>query len=182
MTAENDLRDILLPGETMVWSGRPDWQNAEKPATGWRSKSGAIKFAAIMLLVFIVMMAWGAIFDPRGFASGILGVLIVIAALAFVIAVMNILDRQPSAIIRHDHLYAITDRRLIIHDVSKLTTRSITGPIIYEVQSVENGDVKDLNIRYSHSEDGIATFYALKDVVAPQKLLLEQFSFRKVST
>ena len=179
MTAQNDLRDILLPGETIVWSAKPNWQKAEKPATGWRSKSGAIKFAMIMLLAFIGMMTWGAIFDPRGFASGILGVLIVITALTFVIAVMNILDGQPSAKTRHDHLYAITDRRMLIHDLSKLTTRSIMGPIVYEIQSIENGDVKDINISYSHSEDGFAAFWALDDAVTPQKLLLEQFSFRK---
>lgn len=172
----NELKDILLDGEEVLWSGRPEWENAERPKTGWRAKSGVIKFAVIVFLIFGVLMAFGMLFDPKGFASGMLGVLILIAAIPFVIALLNVFDRRAPAHIRYDHTYAITDRRLIIHDRNKDTTQSVMGRILFEITTTQNGETKNLCVSYAHPDDGFATLYALSDAHTAEKLLLKHFS------
>lgn len=176
----DDLKDILLENEKVLWSGAPKWELAERPKRGWRAKSDVFKFALTMLISFLVMMAWGVIFDPHGFASGILGVLIVFAAMAFAIAIMNVFGSNDPLQVRHDHLYAITDRRVIIRDRSKLTTRSLLGSILYEISTIRNGKTFDLNLSYNYPGDGYATFHALTDATEPERLLLSQFTLRKV--
>ncbi len=173
------MKDVLLPDEKVLWSGRPKWDYAERPKTGWRAKSGVIKFAVIIFLIISVLIAFGMLFDPEGFASGILGVLILVSAISFVVALVNIFDNHDPMHIRHDHLYAITNNRIIIHDRSKLTTRSIMGPVLYAVSTVKNGSTNDININFANKEQDFATFYALSDCAAPEKLLIEKFSRRK---
>ncbi|GJL92553.1 hypothetical protein [Hyphococcus sp.] len=175
----NDLKDILLDGEKVLWSGKPDWDRAEQPKTGWRAKSGVVKFALATLFSFIVLMAFGMIADPQGFASGVLGVFIVILAISFVIALLNVFDRSAPAQIRYDHFYAITDWRLIIHDRNKDTTQSVMGSILFEVTTTQNGETKNLCVSYAHPDDGFAILHALSDARPAEKLLLKNFSRRK---
>jgi len=175
----DDLKDILLDGEEVLWSDKPDWSKAEGPKKGWRAKSGVIKFAATMLLAFFAMMAFGMVFDPEGFASGILGVLILLSAISFVVALLNFFDKNDSMQIRYDHIYAITNRRIIVHERSRLTTQSVMGPVLFEVATIQNGSVKNLSFSYAHPDEGFATMYALSDASAPEKLMIERFSRRK---
>jgi hypothetical protein len=180
MTDKDELKDVLLPEERVLWSGKPEWDYAERPKTGWGAKSGVIKFAVSVFLIISVLMAFGMLFDPEGFAGGILGVLILLSAISFVIALFNIFDKHDPMQLRHDHLYAITNNRIIIHDLSKLTTRSIMGPVLYEVSTVQNGSVHDINVNFANKEEDFATFHALSDCAAAEKLLIEKFSRRKV--
>lgn len=178
----DDLQDILLDGEEVLLSGNPDWENAERPKTGWRAKSGAIKFALIMFISFSAMMAWGAFFDPQAFAGGMLGVLIFLSAISFVVALMIVFgenDYLDPSLIRHDHVYAITETRMIIHDRSKITTQSVIGPVLLEVTTTLNGAVRNLSVSFAQSDSGFAIMYALADAHIPERLLIERFSQRK---
>lgn len=178
----DELNDILLDNETVFWTERPDWEKAERPKAGWRAKSGAIKFALIMLFSFAAMMAWGMIFDPQGFAGGTLGVLIALSFISLAIAAFNIVDSSDDIYVRHDHIYAITNRRILIRNNSKLTTRSLTGSVVYEINTERNGSVFDITVAYNYPGDGYATFHALADPKIPEKLLLNHFALRKAET
>jgi hypothetical protein len=178
----SDLDDILVDGETVLWTGAPNWASASKPKTGWRAKTGTIKFAALMLFAFLTMMAFGMLVDAQGFAGGMLGVLILLSAIAFVIAFFNVIANEETKIIQQDHLYAITDMRVIIHDRTHGTTQSVLGPVLLEVATGWNGETKNLNIRFTHGEDDFATLFALIDAETPAKLLIKNFSRRKAES
>lgn len=179
MTAEDDLKDVLLPGEQVLWSGHPDWDKAEHPKTGWRAKAGTIKFSAAMLVALVVMMVFGMIFDPKGFVGVMLGVLIALSAVSFIIALVALFNTDSPAQVRHDHVYAITDKRIIIHDRSKLTTHSIMGATLFAVVTTPNGSTKNINLSYGYHEEDVATLHSLSDPATPEKLLIEYFSRRK---
>ncbi len=176
----DELKEILLDGEKVLWSGKPDWMKAEPIKKGLRAKAGTIKFLAAASLIFMAMMGVGAIFEPSGFVNVMLGTIIIFTAIAIFIALVNAFQSEHSILEHQDHVYAITDQRLIIHDRSRLTTHSLMGAILYEISTVPNGSVKNLNISYAHPDEGFCTLYALIDVTVPEKILLERMAFRKV--
>ena len=176
----DEIENLLLDGEKVLWSGKPDWTKVEPIKTGWRAKAGTIKFLIAASLIFMSLMGAGAIFNPSGFTSVVLGAIIFFNVITIFIALMMVFQSEQPFPDHPDHVYAITDRRLIVFERSKISTNSFTTNSFCGVHNRPNGDVRDLELSYGY--DNSLILYALPDADQVEKIILERFTTMKASS
>jgi hypothetical protein len=153
----NDFKDILLDGETRLWSGRPAWSHAKSGLGRARGRIGAGLFASVMFAAAVFAFSIGA--AGAAVAALVIGMF----------ALLALLNNQPDSDRDRDKHYLATDRRLIVlrdnpSERFSVALRTVTG-----IQVRSNANVHDITLKTGNGELDFLTLHALEDAQDVEK-------------
>lgn len=173
----DEIKDILLDGEEVLWSGKPDLSLANPPAPNWRRKLTHFLWVLGFAIVAIFLTKVGSQPNVSGFVQVILGIVIVTIAIGLIPAVLAFFDFNDVIAPRDAEFYAITDRRLIVLNITKKAREYVMKNSVSSIHTAENGSAYDLTISHGWGADFV-TLYALSDAKDVEKIILDNFSIR----
>ncbi len=172
-TTVDDLEDILLDGEELLWSGRPDWDRAKPVRSVLRQRATVLLFAAGFGLTAASLIWIGSLLSLQGFASAVAAVCVGILFVASGFTLLSAFEVKKDFLYPYSDEYAITNKRLIIRRPESHEEWSLTkGAVCYLVLK-PNGDVFNLELYPDPGDHNFHTLYALSDANVAKKLALE---------
>ncbi|NOX95214.1 MAG: hypothetical protein GXP04_09015 [Alphaproteobacteria bacterium] len=174
----DEIKDILLVGEEILWSGTPDQNNAKSVPPYWRRKLTHFLWVLGFSIAAIFLTKVGNQPNVSGFVQVILGIVIVVIAIGLIPAVLTFFDFKDDIAPHQAEFYAITDRRLIVLNTTKKTREYVLKNSVSYISTTENGSVYDLTVSHGWGEADFVTLYALPDTKDVEKIILDKFSIR----
>lgn len=169
----DELTEHLLPGETVIWHGAPDFSAAApgEPQLKWHATHAAWTLGLLAVLAGSVVLGFSM---PAGsFLRGLCYPAVIISAIGFCLAIGLWSNGRKPAPRPPEEQYALTDRRLLIF--SNGEHKSYFGRPFDCIESVPNGSVRNLKLWMSESEFTAHVLLALEDADRVEKLLLDRF-------
>ena len=154
-----DFKNILLEGEEVLWSAKPDWALAKPWWRYWTRRWVAFLFATAFFVAAYFFIKESS--EAGGIISSIFGV--------FAFSLMFV--RSPEEARNKDEGYAVTNIRLIIIREGGFERYSAALSALTAFQARKNGKVTDLTIRTGAGEDDYVTLFALTDSAAAEALI-----------
>lgn len=174
-----DFSDILMDGESIIWSGQPDWSRA-KARNPLISRLKAMAVFLVATACFFALLIMGFAIPLDGF-PGMLAIagIFVFAIIALVAIAMGygVVDQRVKGV-----EYLLTDRRLVQTNEKSKTRTSIMRGFASAVHRHRNGEVFDIYVGLaSDIEAGPAydaslfsiVLQAIPDGPLVEKLILE---------
>lgn len=176
-----DIDDLLLEGETVIWRGAPDFSRAKvKPTSRGAARLQHLAWSIGLIAATISTVLIGQNWLSEGFLSLLLAFIAVVMGIAAVIVTGTLLFQSghiqwgasfgdPQA------RYALTSKRLIVQ--SDATRRASIMPAgIGSLRLEPNGEVFDLCVVGGAGEDDFTYLQAIPDGPAVERLILEILS------
>lgn len=171
----DDLKDILLDDEEVLWSGQSAVKSIKSSSTKKKLKHLAWMLFAASVAAYLIYI--GNYPNQTGFVQVLAGIIIVLIAIGLVIAAFAFFDKGSEAQSSSKQLYAVTDKRVIIVDIEKHWRQYLMGRSVVALHVKTTGDVKDLQIIYGN--DGFMMMSALPDADLVERLLIENFALKR---
>ncbi len=174
----DDFNDILLEGEEILWSGKPD-SNLMKPlAPYWRRKLNHFLWIAAFAALAGVLVYLGNLPNVAGMLQVVIGVVIVVILLGVIFASISFLDFKDEAIPPQSDFYAITNKRLIVVNAAKNKNQYIFPNSISYISTNTQNTHRTLSVAYGHGEGDSLLMHGLRDAELVEKMIVEKFSIR----
>ena len=166
--------EILLPTEEILWQHLPALDLAKPIKPFWRRKAVHLAWTLIVWGVVAFLLNAIAWFGLEGAAHTVASVVIVGIALAALLSTVSwfVFQDETAELLRQE--CAITNRRIIIKDTKTNEIVSLFPNSVLYMHRKRNGSVHDLELQHSHEEFSV-TLFAVEDVDAVEKLILERF-------
>lgn len=173
----DEIKDKLLDGEDVLWSGRPVVTDRRGPSKIVRNKLKHVAWMLFFALVAVYLFYVGNYPSQTGFVQAISGVVIVIIGIGLLIATIALLNTDSQAHPQRRQLYAVTNKRVLIVDTDGHWRQNILGRSIVGLRVSKNGNEKDIQI--DHGNDDYTLMSALPDADVVERLLIENFAAKK---
>ncbi len=171
----DDLKDILLDGEEVLWSGKPVLTHVKNSSIKKKLKHLAwMLFAALVAAYFFYV---GNMSNQTGFVQVLSGITIILIAIGLVIATFAFFDKGSVALSSLGQIYAVTNRRVIVIDTKKHWRQFILGRSVIGLSIKNNGEYGDVHISYG--DEDFLSMSALPDADVVERLLLENFAAKR---
>jgi hypothetical protein len=177
----DEIENLLLDGEKVLWSGKPDWTKARVREYSVKSKIIHALWIVVIVSITAVIFKFGNQASTDGFIRPVLGVLVIIFLLISVGVIGAFFDFGKSSTVKPLEEYAITDRRLLIVNPTKGSHASYFPGSMYYLETIPNGELQDVAFQYGSDEHRFETLHALNDAEAVERLLHEKFAAKRVT-
>jgi len=171
----DEIKDILLEGEKVLWSGKPDLSLAKPPTPYWRRKMVHLGWLLITAAVVAVCL-WAS----RAFSviSLVFNTIAVIGIVGLIPGILAFFDFKDSAEDPSKHHYTLTNYRLIALLEDYRVKKELFPNSVIAIEAYTEQSPKRLNIFYGQSENEFVSLVGLTDVEHVQKLITETLALR----
>lgn len=170
----DDLKDILLDGETVLWRGASDFSRAQrKPESHKTRQLHRLGWLAGLATLAVGSYSFGHFLNLTGFV----GTLVAVLTVFLIIGTLFVFSRlfAKDIIVREKlDIYLVTDRRVMALDKDRKQIRSMNAGHGSLVSLYKNGDLHDLTIGLPVDDHESNIFFtAIEDGPAVHKLVLQ---------
>ena len=171
----NDINDILLDGETVLWSGAPDQSLVKAPAPYWRRK--LVHFAS---LIGVAGLVAGCIWAARIFpAIGLVfNTLAVVGVAGLIPGTLAFFDFKDSAEDPSKQSYVLTDRRLVVLLRDGEEKKQIFANSAVAIETYKKQSPVRLNIFFGQSENDFVSLVGLSEIDRVEKMITQTLAPR----
>ncbi len=175
----NDINDILLDGEQVLWSGAPDSALMKPLAPYWRRKLTHFFWLLFFALIFLGLLELETRLDREGMMDNAVMVIAVAILIGTVFGALTFLDFKDSAVPHQYDLYAITDRRLIVMNTKRHSSNSaFKNSVCYLANNTSNKH-RTLSVHIGYGENDCLLLHGLPDANLVEKMVAEKFSIKE---
>ena len=170
----DDLKDILLDGETVLWRGAPDYSHAKsKPRTKAQLQRERVIWSLIAFVVTAALFSLGYFFSLTGFIGTFLSTLVAFFGVGTLIGVSRLFAIDIKVYDRWDQ-FLVTDRRVAAVCRRDENISSISAGRGTLVELRKNGDRHDILVGFPNDDDeSLIIIAAIEGGPAVHKLVLQ---------
>ncbi len=156
----DNLKDILLEDEQVIWSGRPDPELVSPLAPYWKRKLKHLLWLLFTALVVVALIWWGRTAPAFSF---LFFVLAAIGIIGIIPATITLFDFNDQAEDPSKHRYLLTNSRLIVRTAEVGVEKEIFPNAIVAIELYKKQSPSRLNIFYGQSENEFVSLVGLSN-------------------
>jgi len=172
----DDFKDILLEGEQVVWSGRPDpaFYKATRPF--WKHK--LVHFAWLLLIaaIFLVLSEIDSRLRNSGLVGDVVGIFAILVAIGFAFTLATFFNFKDHRTPPQYDSYTITDRRLIVSNAKTKATHSVFPRSVYRITNNAGHKHITLSVHVLGGYEQVLVLHGLRDASEVEKMIAQRFS------
>ena len=175
----DEIKDILLDGEEVLWSGKPDLTLAKPLAPYWRRKSTHFFWLTFFTMIFLALFHLESRVDRSGMIDNAVMVVAIIVLIGVLLGGVAFFDFKDSTNHHQHDLYAITNRRLIVLNTRQKSTHSaFANSVCYLTNNISNKH-RTISVHIGYGEDDCFLLHGLPDATIVEKMIAEKFSIKE---
>ena len=165
----DDLKDILLDGEEVLWSGAPDPSLVTPLAPFWRRKLFHLIWTIGFLLFAATLTYYATTLNLDGLFKGIVGFVITAIMIGVIFSFLSFVDFRDRAHPPDTETYYLTNLRLLTINRTTKRRLSIFAGHVSSVEVAKSG----ISLGGDSGEGSWIALRGIKDSAEIEKLIIE---------